>query len=114
MDFREAKKEIEKEFQVHEVIKKLRVCFNVLQETHGENQMREYIDKYSLFEVKKRRNARRTSMVIDDMIEDVDADNKYLNYVTVATRKRRPGKFFKCKFLISFLFLMRFERIFAP
>ena len=40
-----------KEFQVHEIIKKLRVCFNVLQETHGEDKFREYIDKYSLLDI---------------------------------------------------------------
>ena len=84
MDFREAKKEIEKEFQVHEVIKKLRVCFNVLQETHGEDQFREYIDKYSLFEVKEKRSARTPSMVIDDMIKDANVESEYNGSVVSA------------------------------
>ena len=88
----EAEQEIEKEFQVHEVIKKLRVCFNVLQETHGENQMREYIDKYSLFEVKEKRSARTPSMVIDDMIKDADVESEY-NGSVVSAKDVSPGDF---------------------
>ena len=58
------------------------MCFNVLQETHGEDQFREYIDKYSLFEIKNKRCPPvkgRPSMVIGDMIKSAVVENEYEN-----------------------------------
>ena len=71
-DFSEAEKHIKREFQVHEIIKKLRVCFNVLRDTHGEDKFRKLVDKYSLFDLDAKRSTseNRAIMLFEDMHEE--------------------------------------------
>ena len=53
-DLQDAEAEIDKEFRVDEIIKKLRVCTGVLRDIQGDQKWRSSIDKYSLYDIKKK------------------------------------------------------------
>ena len=67
LDLQDAEAEIDQEFKVDEIIKKLRVCTGVLRELQGDTKWRRSIDKYALYDIKKRGVGRGPSLLLQDL-----------------------------------------------